>query len=327
MKIIFWGTPKYSVEALEELIKSNHEVIAVVTQPDKKRSRGSTLRASPVKELALKNNIQCLCPERIKGNKNLELILKEKDCDLFIVIAYGKILTPEILKIPKLGAWNAHASLLPRWRGAAPIQWSIMSGDEFTGVGIMKMEEGLDTGDVLLEEQIKINTNDNLLTLSERLSALSAKLVLKSLEIIKENSLTGIMETTSQSFFKREHKYARMIDKLDYFINLNDSAINITRKVKGLYPKAYVNYNNKNLKILSVQIITYEELTLRYKIFFSKSDNKPGEIIYIIKNTGIVISTLTDPLLILEIKLEGKKIANGSQLIQHLNPIINKDLS
>ena len=156
MRIIFWGTPEYSVKSLEVLKKSTHDIVAVISQPDKKRSRGNKLIPSPVKEYASKEGIKVFTPKTIKGNTELISNLKKLTCDIFIVIAYGKILPKAILEIPKYKSWNAHASLLPRWRGAAPIQWSILEGDEFTGVGIMKMEEGLDTGDVLVEKQIKI---------------------------------------------------------------------------------------------------------------------------------------------------------------------------
>ena len=161
MRIIFWGTPEYSLASLDIFIKSNHEVIAVVSQPDKKRSRGNKLISSPVKSFAEKESIKIYTPEKIRDNIQFINELKSLSCDLFIVIAYGKILPKEILEIPKLGCWNAHASLLPRWRGAAPIQWSLIKGDEFTGVGIMRMNEGLDTGDLLLEEKTKIDNDDN----------------------------------------------------------------------------------------------------------------------------------------------------------------------
>ena len=174
MRIIFWGTPEYSVKSLEVLKKSDHDIVAVITQPDKKRSRGNKLIASPVKEYAIKENIPVFTPEIIKGNIQFISKLKELSCDLFIVIAYGKILPKAILDIPKYKSWNAHASLLPRWRGAAPIQWSLLEGDEFTGVGIMKMEEGLDTGDILVEKKIKIANEENLKSLTRRLSDLSA---------------------------------------------------------------------------------------------------------------------------------------------------------
>ena len=155
MRIIFWGTPQYSVASLNILNESDHEVIAVISQPDKKRSRGKQLVSSPVKAFANKERIPVFTPKIIKGNNDFINELKSLSCDLFIVIAYGKILPKEILGIPKYGCWNAHASLLPKWRGAAPIQWSLLEGDDFSGVGIMKMEEGLDTGDVLLEKNLK----------------------------------------------------------------------------------------------------------------------------------------------------------------------------
>ena len=201
MRIIFWGTPEYSVASLNTLNKSDHEVIAVISQPDKKRSRGKKLLCSPVKLFAKKENIPVFTPEIIKGNNDFINELKSLSCDLFIVIAYGKILPKEILEIPKYGCWNAHASLLPKWRGAAPIQWSLLEGDDFTGVGIMKMEEGLDTGDVLLEEQLKIEDNDNLLSLTEKLSNLSAKLFMAAISKLEVNihvSYTHLTLTTKR---------------------------------------------------------------------------------------------------------------------------------
>ena len=185
MRIIFWGTPEYSIPSLEIFIKSKHEVIAVVSQPDKKRSRGNKLISSAVKSIAEQESIKIYTPEKIRGNVDFINELKSLSCDLF-VIAYGKILPKEILEIPKFGCWNAHASLLPRWRGAAPIHWTLMKGDEFTGVGIMIMDEGLDTGDLLLEEKIRIENNDNLNTLSEKLSILSAKLFLNATSLIEK---------------------------------------------------------------------------------------------------------------------------------------------
>ena len=144
MKIIFWGTPDYSVESLKVLIDSHHKISAVITQPDKKRSRGSKLIASPIKKIALEHDIPVFTPRKIKNEISFIETLKSFDSDVFIVIAYGKILSNEILSIPRYGCWNAHASLLPRWRGAAPIQWALLKGDPFTGIGIIKMDEGLD---------------------------------------------------------------------------------------------------------------------------------------------------------------------------------------
>ena len=170
MRVVFWGTPEYSLRSLEALINSEHEIVAVISQPDKKRSRGNKLIPSPIKEYALKHNIPVFTPQKIKGNIEFIKTIKSLSSDLFIVIAYGKILPKEVLEIPKLYAWNAHASLLPRWRGAAPIQWALLTGDKYTGVGIMKMEEGLDTGDLLIERNLKIDKEENLNSLTKKLS-------------------------------------------------------------------------------------------------------------------------------------------------------------
>ena len=322
MRIIFWGTPEYSVKSLEVLKNSNHELVAVITQPDKKRSRGNKLMSSPVKEYAMKESIPVFTPEIIKGNIQFISKLKELSCDLFIVIAYGKILPKVILDIPKYKSWNAHASLLPRWRGAAPIQWSILEGDEFTGVGIMKMEEGLDTGDVLVEKQIKIAKNENLQTLTKRLSDLSSELVLdgiSQIEKYKKGDINHLL--TKQIDFKRELKYARMINKSDYIINWDDTSINIFRKINALYPQARTTFKKKNLKIIKIKILTTSEIH-NYDNKFLSNVLKPGFIIGIIENEGIVLSTKTDPIIILEAKLEGKNISIQNQLIQQLNPII-----
>ena len=226
MRIIFWGTPEYSVASLNILNESDHEVIAVISQPDKKRSRGKQLVSSPVKAFANNEKIPVFTPKIIKGNNDFINELKSLSCDLFIVIAYGKILPKEILGIPKYGCWNAHASLLPKWRGAAPIQWSLLEGDDFSGVGIMKMEEGLDTGDVLLEDKIKIEEDDNLITLSEKLSNLSATLfmaAISKLEINMDQNINSFL--TKQISLGREIKYARMINKEDYRIDWGNKAI------------------------------------------------------------------------------------------------------
>ena len=327
MRIIFWGTPEYSVKSLEVLKKSDHDIVAVITQPDKKRSRGNKLIASPVKEYAIKENIPVLTPEKIKGNFQFISELNELSCDLFIVIAYGKILPKAILDIPKYKSWNAHASLLPRWRGAAPIQWSILEGDKFTGVGIMRMEEGLDTGDILIEKQIKIEREENLKTLTKKLSDLSAELLLKAISEIERNKYADINYLLKkQKDFQRELKYARIINKSDYIINWDNTATNIYRKINALYPRAYTTFKKKNLKIIKIRILTTDEIhNKNYKFLSIKF--KPGFIIGLIDNEGIVLSTKTDPILVLEAKLEGKNISSQNQLIQQLNPIIGQNFS
>jgi len=293
-----------------------------VTQPDKKRSRGNKLIPSPVKQYAIKNNILVLSPNQIKNDEDFSNQLKELNPDIFIVIAYGKILSKEILNIPKYGCWNAHASLLPRWRGAAPIQRALLSGDKYTGVGIMKMEEGLDTGDILIEEKIKIENNENLQTLKDKLSELSSKLIIKSIDLLNIKNNISELNLLNQLSLKREIKYANMITKSEYFLNLDDTAENIYKKVNGLFPGAYILFRNKNLKILKIKIISEKISNIKYN-----KTQKTKEIIGIIKNEGIIISTKTFPILLIEGKLEGKNITTKNNLIQQLNTKIGDTLS
>jgi len=327
VRIIFWGTPDYSIASLNIFIESKHEVIAVVSQPDKKRSRGNKLISSPVKRIAEKESIKIYTPETIRGNIPFMNEIKSLSCDLFIVIAYGKILPKEILEIPKYGSWNAHASLLPRWRGAAPIQWSLIKGDEFTGVGIMKMNEGLDTGDLFLEEKIKIDNYDNLNTLTKKLSILSAKLFLKATTLLEENiNKRTNSQLTKQDNLGREITYARMIEKSDYKVDWDNEAIKICNKIKGLYPRANTTYKGKNLKIIKIKVLESYEI-IKEKYGSMNSDSKPGIILGLIEDEGIIISTKTDPIVLLEAKLEGKNLSSKKQLIQQLKPSIGEYFS
>ncbi len=321
MRIIFWGTPEYSIASLDIFIKSKHDVIGVVSQPDKKRSRGNKLISSPVKSFAEQESIKIYTPAKIKDNIQFINELKSLSCDLFIVIAYGKILPKEILEIPKFGCWNAHASLLPRWRGAAPIQWSLIKGDEFTGVGIMKMNEELDTGDLLLEEIIKIDNDDNLNTLSEKLSILSAKLFLNATSLIEENiKKNSNSQLIKQSILRREITYARMIEKSDYKVVWRNEAFKISQKIKALYPRANTTFRGKNLKIIKIKVLSKEIKNEKYPLINNYS--KPGIILAVIENEGMIISTKTDPIILLEAKLEGKNISSKNQLIQQLKPTV-----
>jgi len=327
VRIIIWGTPEYSIASLDILIKSKHEVIGVVSQPDKKRSRGNKLISSPVKSFAEQESIKIYTPAKIRDNLNFINELKSLSCDLFIVIAYGKILPKEILEIPKFGCWNAHASLLPRWRGAAPIQWSLIKGDEYTGVGIMKMDEGLDTGDLLMEEKIKIDNNDNLNTLSEKLSILSAKLFLNATSLIEENiNKNTNPQLTKQNTLGREITYARIIEKSDFKVNWGNEAIKISQKIKGLYPRTNTNFRGKNLKILKIKVLTSDVNKIE-KYLFMRNYSRQGIILAVIENEGIIISTKTDPIILLEAKLEGKNISSKKQLIQQLKPSAGEYLS
>ncbi len=303
MKIVFWGTPKYAAENLTNIVKAGHDVIAVVTQPDRKRGRGKHLSPSPVKQTAIDLGIPVFTTHSITKDQNTKDKLVCLNADIYIVVAFGQILPKEILDQPKMGCWNSHASLLPVWRGAAPIQWSIMSDDAKTGICIMSMEEGLDTGPVIEQEETDINDSDNLEILTNRLSKISSKLLIKSLERISlskninKSLLLEELQAIDQSNLNGNPSYARQIKKEDYIIDWNQNAKNVIKKIQALYPNAYSLYKGKRIKIL-------EASTIDNKLI---SNNIPGEITMINKKNGIIINTKDYPIQIKYAQLEGKK--------------------
>ena len=308
MKIVFWGTPKYASENLLKITEAGFDVIAVVTQPDRKRGRGKELSPSPVKQVAIDLGIPVYTTKSISKDKYIKELLSNLNPDVYIVVAFGQILPKEILDQPKLGCWNSHASLLPLWRGAAPIQWSIIKNDARTGVCIMSMEEGLDTGPVIEQESTEINDIDNLMTLTNRLSQISSKLLIKSLENIKltyglnKDERLEELKAVKQSNLTGKPSYARQINKNDYLIDWNQKAINIFKLIQGLYPNAYTLHNGKRIKILEVCILHDHNIQLSKDL-----DNIiPGEIIKIDNNNGIYIMTNDNPILIKYAQLEGK---------------------
>ena len=185
MRLLFWGTPAYAVQTLSALHDAGHSIVGVVTQPDRRRGRGKELVPSPVKQRAEELGCPVFTPERIRHDSDCQQQLAELQPDASIVVAFGQILPKDVLQQPPLGCWNGHGSLLPRWRGAGPIQWSLLEGDVETGVGIMAMEEGLDTGPVLLERKLKIGLLENADQLGERLSRLTAELMVEALPRIE----------------------------------------------------------------------------------------------------------------------------------------------
>ena len=322
MKIIFWGTPKYAADNLIEIFKAGHEIIAAVTQPDRKRGRGKKLTPSPVKNVAIDLGIPVLTTPSISKDHKTKEILRNLNADIFVVVAFGQILPSDILDYPKFGCWNSHASLLPAWRGAAPIQWSILNGDSKTGVCIMSMEEGLDTGPVIEQEAININDSDNLEVLTNRLSKISSKLLLKSLKRIqqlnKSNKATILIElkAVDQSKLQGKPTYARQIKKDDYLIDWNQKAKKIIRQIYGLYPNAFTLFKGKRIKILEGYVVLNNN-QLFEKIFIDKhSNNKriPGEIIQINKSSGIIIMSGDFPIQIKYGQLEGKSVTDSHTL-------------
>ena len=257
MKVLFWGTPAYAVASLDALIAAGHELVGVVSQPDRRRGRGKALVPSPVKARALELGIPVFTPERIRREPECQQQLADLEADIYVVVAFGQILPPEILQQPPLGCWNGHGSLLPRWRGAGPIQWSLIEGDSTTGVGVMAMEEGLDTGQVLLERSIQIGLLENAHQLAERLAALTGTLLVEALPLIEaagpgaEAERLGRLGVRAQG--EEGMTYARMLTKEDAQIDWDQSALHIHRKVMGLYPGATSSWQGKRLKLLATE--------------------------------------------------------------------------
>lgn len=287
MKIVFMGTPDFAVAPLEAIIKAGHEVTLCVTQPDRMKGRGKEISMSPVKECALKHGIPVFQPEKIKAPEAVAE-LKRYEADIFVVAAFGQLLSEEVLYMPKYGSINIHASLLPKLRGAAPIQWSILDGDENTGVTIMQMAKGLDTGDILTQSIVPI-LDDTGESLFDKLSIEGANLLVKTLPMIENGEITPIVQN------EEEATYAKKITKEMGLINWAEDASKIERYVRGLnsWPSAYTTIAGKTLKIWKAQVVDAEGTT-------------PGTIIAVTADT-ITVATAKGALCISELQLEGKK--------------------
>ena len=327
MKILYWGTPEYAVPTLLSLHAAGHEIVGVVTQPDRRRGRGKHLMPSAVKVCAQSLGLHTFTPERIKIDIDCQNELANLKADVSVVVAFGQILPKSVLEQPPLGCWNGHGSLLPRWRGAGPIQWALLEGDAETGVAIMAMEEGLDTGPVLLEQRLPIFLRQNSDALASQLSELTATLMLEAMHLIQKAGVGTESERLARLNVKyqgQDMSYARMLKKEDFQINWNDSALCTHRKVMGLYPGALTGWRNKRLKVLETEPlierlsdqISEEARSLLGR--WSTGEDQPGTVLSCINNVGIVVSTSGCPILIREAQLEGKGRSRGQGLVQQL---------
>ncbi len=329
MKILFWGTPAYAVPSLEVLVQAGHELVGVVTQPDRRRGRGSALVPSAVKarSLELAPEVPVFTPVRIRKDLAMQAELAALGADISVVVAFGQLLPIEVLQQPPLGCWNGHGSLLPRWRGAGPIQWSLIEGDGQTGVGIMAMEAGLDTGPVLLERSLPIGLLDTAAQLSDRLSHLTAELLVEALPRIEAAGPGPEAERLLRLNVRPQAEsgitLARLLTKEDYCIDWNGRALAIHRRVMGLHPGAYCSWFGKRLKLLATEPLVLRladqlspdaaELSRR-----SWPDAEPGSVLEKVRDVGLVIATSGCPLLLRAAQLEGKAASNGNALIQQL---------
>ena len=263
MNILFMGTPDFAEKSLEKIYEAGHNIIAVVTNPDRPKGRGMKQVASPVKEYAISKNIPVYQPEKVRNNPEIIETIKKLNPDAICVVAYGKILPKEILEIPKLGCINVHGSLLPKYRGAAPIQWAVLNGDKTTGITTMYMDEGMDTGDMILKEKVEIGENETTGELWERLAEIGGKLLVKTLEKIESGTATRQKQGT-------DFTVAPMLNKEMAKINWEEkSAREIKNLVRGLNPimGAYSILNEKKLKIWKVDALTNESFIDKYEEF------------------------------------------------------------
>lgn len=287
MKIIFMGTPEFAVPSLEILLK-HHEVVAVVTQPDKPKGRGKKLMFSPVKERALQANIVVLQPEKVKEKEFIET-LKNYHADLIAVTAFGQILPEEILNMPKYGCINVHGSLLPKYRGAAPLQWAVINGEKETGVTTMYMAKGMDTGDMLLKEKIEISPQDTYGSIHNKLCVIGAELLLKTIEGLEKGTLQRIPQQEEQA------TYAPMLTKESGHIDWSKKCDEIICLIHGLdpAPTAYTIYEEEPLKLWQAEKI-------------QQPSGKIGEITAITKK-GFVVTAGDGSILVTEVQARGKK--------------------
>lgn len=297
MRVVFMGTPDFAVPTLKKLIEDGYDIVSVFTQPDKPKGRGHKMQFSPVKELALENNLEVFQPNTLKDESVINLI-KEQNPEVIVVAAYGKILPEAILNIPKYGCVNVHGSLLPKYRGAAPIQWAVLNGDKVTGVTTMLMGKGLDTGDMLLKREVEIPSDETAGELFDRLSLIGADLLVETLEALKSNNIIPEKQNDAES------NYASLITKALSPIDWNKSATEIHNQVRGLnpWPCASSHYGEKAIKIHRTKVI--------------EGSGEAGKLF--VSDKHLCVYCGKDALQLLEVQLEnGKRMTGDVFLVGH----------
>lgn len=297
MKIIYMGTPDFAVAPLEAIIKAGHEVSAVVTQPDKQKGRGKEVQMTPVKQCALKHGIPILQPVKIREQEAVEE-LKNYPADLFVVAAFGQLLSEEILSMPRFGCVNIHASLLPAYRGAAPIQWVILNGETRTGVTIQQMAKGLDTGDMLLKKTVEIDEKETGASLHDKLMLTGAELIVEVLPKIEKGELIPEKQDESKASY-----YGRLTKSMG-LIDWNQDAVSIERLIRGLnsWPSAYTCYKGKTLKIWDGEVIP------------GKAKEAPGTVTQVSKDS-FTVAAGEGSIRVTSLQLEGKRKVSAKDFL------------
>lgn len=304
MRTIFMGTPEIAAVILNTLIENKQDIIAVVTQPDKPKGRGKEMAYPPVKELALLHNIPVYQPHRVKDEEFIKII-EDLEPEIIIVAAFGQILSQRLLDIPKYGCINVHASLLPKYRGAAPYQWAIIDGEEVTGVTIMQMDAGCDTGDMILKEEVTIEKDETAGSLHDKLAVAGSVALMKVLKQIVEGTLKREKQDSSLS------SYAKMLDKSMGNLDFNKTAVELERLIRGLnpWPSAYTHFEGKTLKIWRAAVCNEQDKIEEASQFTN------GQITAVNKNS-FYIKTSEDLLEVLELQLEGKKRVTSAEFLR-----------
>jgi len=295
MRAVFMGTPEIAATILSAVLESEHEVVAVVTQPDKPKGRGHELAFPPVKEVALAAGIPVLQPQKARDEAFLEE-LKQYNPDIILVAAYGKLLPKAILDMPRFGCINVHASLLPKYRGASPIQWAVLNGDEKSGVTIMHMAEEMDTGDMILTKEVILEKDETAGTLHDKLAEIGGPLLLEAMGLLATGRAPRIRQN------EEEATYVKMLDKAMGNIDFKQPAVVLERLIRGLnpWPSAYTKLDGKMLKIWKAEVLPQEELSKE------KRQEQPGCVVTVAKD-GLGILTGDGVLFIRELQLEGKR--------------------
>ena len=298
MKIVFMGTPEFAEASLQKLLETDHQIIGVFTQPDKPKGRGYKLVAPPVKELALAHNIPVFQPQKMRDGTALE-ILQELQPDLIAVVAYGKILPKEILELPRYGCINVHGSLLPKYRGAGPIQWSVINGESVTGVTTMYMGEGLDTGDMILKKETPIGENETYGELHDRLKEIGAQALVETIELIEQGKAPREVQDDSLS------SYAPMLDKQIARLDFAKDAQTLHNLIRGLspWPVAHTTVDGKLLKV--------------HRAVLASGKGQPGEVI---DSKKFIVACKEGALELLEVQLEGGKRMKGEDFLRGRKP-------
>lgn len=315
MKIIFFGTPEFAVPTLSSLLTHpEFEVVAVVTQPDKRRGRGNQLMPSPVKMAALNHSLPVLQPSRIKKDTETIAQLRAAEADVFVVVAYGQILSQEILDIPNIACVNVHGSILPKYRGAAPIQRCLYEGEKETGITTMLMDAGMDTGAMLLKDFAGITLLDNADSLGDRLSEIGADLLVETLVKFRDGKIEAIPQNEAEA------TYAPMIKGVDFVLDWSKSAIALHNQVRGFHPDCTTTFRGNSLKVMATAPVGPEywlQLPPELRVLerewpvLSQLSGENGAVVKLVKGLGAIVQTGNGLLLLREVQLAGKKVQSG----------------